>query len=110
MCLGGLACSRPVGRLLGGLGLSEWLSAFVSLVVSSGPEVVVRLSGNRANRKKIALINRDKNVYLTKAGDEMNLNIIRDPNVNKKLPSQQKSKYCNKLLFLNGLTGLYRHV
>lgn len=49
ICVGGIACSLSVGRLVGGLGLSGLLSVLVSVIVSSCLEAALRLSANRSN-------------------------------------------------------------
>ena len=49
MCVGGMACSVLVGRLVGGLGLSGLFSKSVSVAASSALEATLRFSANRWN-------------------------------------------------------------
>lgn len=49
ICAGGKACRVSVGRLVGGLGLSALLPAFVSVIVWSG--LGVAISANRSEEE-----------------------------------------------------------
>lgn len=50
MCVGFIACGGFVGRLVGGLGRSDVLSALVSVAAGSGPRAALRLSEYRRDR------------------------------------------------------------
>jgi len=48
MCVGGMAFSVSVGRLVGGFSLSGLLSVLVSIIVSSCLEAMLRVSASKS--------------------------------------------------------------